>query len=310
MNGSGGNDVRIGPVSPQGQPEALRLVLGPLASDDLERQRELLGAGGAGGERSLPGLFGAYRAGLLVGAVFSQLQPGKTALVWPPRIAQGEPAQTASKLLSAACDRLADQHVCLAQVLLEADASSDVPMLRNQGFSRLADLLYLVSPEDQFPTSRPSGPLAFESYRPANRDRLARVVEATYCQTLDCPRLGGVRHLEDVLAGYRATGVFDAQRWLIVRHQDRDVGCLLLADHPEHGNWELVYMGLVVSARGRGWGVQMARQAQWRTRRAGRPRLVLAVDAANQPAIKTYAAVGFHPWDRRTAYVKLLHGSR
>ena len=106
--------------------------------------------------------------------------------------------------------------------------------------------------------------------------------------------------MADVLAGYRATGSHDPQRWLLVRHEGRDVGCLLLSDYPEQGNVELVYMGVVPEARGEGWGMHIARQAQWLARQAGRPRLVLAVDAANAPALRIYLALGFRPWDRRT----------
>jgi RimJ/RimL family protein N-acetyltransferase len=87
-----------------------------------------------------------------------------------------------------------------------------------------------------------------------------------------------------------------------MRHNDQAVGCLLLTDHPEYGNVELVYMGLTPSARGRGWGMDIARFAQWQTRQLGRARLVVAVDAANKPAIKMYSAVGFQAWDRRRVY--------
>ena len=38
---------------------------------------------------------------------------------------------------------------------------------------------------------------------------------------------------------------------------------LLLADHPKARHWELMYMGLVPEVRGRGWGRQIARYAQW-----------------------------------------------
>ncbi len=112
------------------------------------------------------------------------------------------------------------------------------------GFRRLAELFYLVSQESEFPTSPPLSPLEFEPYSPSNHGRLARIVEATYGQTRDCPGLNGVRDVEDVLAGYRASGVFDAGRWLLVRHGGADVGCLLLSDFPEHDNWELCYMGV------------------------------------------------------------------
>ena len=306
MNLGTSEDPRIGPVSPEQRAEVLRLVFSRLAEEDRRRQLETYLAATSDAGLSSSELLGAHCGGRLVGAVFSQIQPGRTATVWPPRIVSDEPTATAAKLLGAACDRLARREVCVAQVLLESESPSDVATLLKGGFERLAKLLYLVSPEVEFPSHRPPGPLDFQEYSAANHGRLAGVVEATYDQTLDCPRLNGVRRIEDVLAGYRATGAFDPRRWLIVRHDKRDAGCLLLADHPEDGNYELVYMGLAASARGRGWGAHIARQAQWRTRQAGRARLVLAVDAANQPALRIYTAVGFRAWDRRSAYVKVF----
>jgi ribosomal protein S18 acetylase RimI-like enzyme len=83
-----------------------------------------------------------------------------------------------------------------------------------------------------------------------------------------------------------------------------------LADHPQEENWELVYMGLVPSARGNGWGREVVRHAQWLTRQAGRPRLVLAVDAANHPAVAMYTCAGFRAWGRRRVYLKALAEGR
>jgi hypothetical protein len=48
------------------------------------------------------------------------------------------------------------------------------------------------------------------------------------------------------------------------------------------------------------------RYGQWLTGQAGRPRLVVAVDATNRPALDMYASEGFHAWDRRWVYVKVL----
>ena len=107
---------------------------------------------------------------------------------------------------------------------------------------------YLVSPKETFPTILPTTPLVFEPYREADHGRLARIIEATYEGTFDCPRLQGARDTDDVLAGYRSTGEFDPCRWLIVRHADRDVGCVLCADHPQFDNMELLYMGLIRAA--------------------------------------------------------------
>jgi ribosomal-protein-alanine N-acetyltransferase len=69
-------------------------------------------------------------------------------------------------------------------------------------------------------------------------------------------------------------------------------------------------MGLVLEARGRGYGVQIARKALETAKRAGADRVVLAVDAANGPAIAMYRGAGFTEWDRRTVYVRFRGGKR
>ncbi len=300
----------VKPVVPEARAEVLALVFGDLLAGDRAQRVESLLAGSQPGTVPMGGLLAARRGGRLVGGVFSEVQAGRAALVWPPRLASGEPGTTAERLLAATAEYLVGNGVCVAYALLEPGMGDDAPRLREAGFEPVAELLYLFSLEESFPASPPASPVEFESYCPANHDRLARVVGATYQETLDCPRLNGVRQIDDVLAGYRATGVFSPGRWLLVRHQGEDVGCLLLADHPEQESYELVYMGLVPSARGSGWGNDITRRAQWLTREAGRRRLILAVDSANGPAIRMYSMLGFHAWDRRNVYLWVIDGAR
>ena len=79
---------------------------------------------------------------------------------------------------------------------------------------------------------------------PAHRERLKKLIDATYQNSLDCPKLNDVRDMEAVLEGYQSSGVFWPELWSIVQFDGQDVGCLLLADHPEYDNVELVYMGV------------------------------------------------------------------
>jgi ribosomal protein S18 acetylase RimI-like enzyme len=308
-----GDDLRIEPVSTPNWREVLELVFGRLSTGDRQKHIEmglaaakLDGASRQDGASRPDGLLGAYRQQRLVGAVHWQSQPGRIATIWPPWTVEREPTATAESLLESACNRLAGQDICMVQALLRTDTSNEAAVLQKGGFNRLAKLYYLVSPEVEFPRHPPLGPLEYEPLTPASFDRLAAMVEATYCETLDCPAMSGIRQIDDVLAGYCHSGGFDPQRWLIVRHDSQDVGCLLLNDHPKEGNYELVYMGIAKSARGQGWGLQVVRQAQWQTRCADRPRLVLAVDTANHPALTIYTTAGFRAWDRRSAYVKIL----
>lgn len=306
VNSGAHKELTIRPVAEDGVAGALRLLFRRLASDQADPYVESTLRGIGSGSVSAEGLLEARRGDDRVGVVWVQIQPGRTALVWPPQLATDEPPSTAEQLLRAAERLLASHHVRSATALVIPPSADEDTILRCAGFEPLADLIYLFSHESSFPDSEPETPLDFEPFEPAEEPRLIRLVDQTYVNTLDCPALNGLRSTDDVLAGYRATGVFSPDRWLFVRHQGHDVGCLLMADHPEADNLELVYMGLIPSARGKGWGKHVCRHAQWIARRSARPNLVLAVDAANWPALEMYASVGFRAFDRRRAYVKRL----
>jgi len=251
-------------------------------------------------------LRGAYRGRELVGVEMAYLQAGRTAVLWPPRLKPQEGIEVGLSLVEGVCQELACRQVQLVYCFLETDTGVESRLMQLAGFIRLAQLLYLVWMKEDFPGQRPLSSLSFEPYTAENHSRLVRTVEATYVKSLDCPMLNQKRVMEDVLAGYQATGVHRPELWQIVRADQEDVGCLLLTDHPELESLELVYMGLIPSARGRGWGMDLARQAQWLTHLAGRNQLLLGVDADNWPAIRTYAAVGFRQWASRMVYGKFL----
>lgn len=300
------HDPLIAPVDPARRPAACELLVARLEQSLRRRQADALLE--ALDRRRVPpdGLLGAWRGERLVGAVLAQLQAGKTAVVWMPGLIPEEPGSTARELLEAATNWLERQGTCVAQVMLESVNDSARASLESAGFAYLVDLLYLVCLPTAFPRTEPASPLRYETYSPRNHDRFARVVEATYRQSLDCPALDGVRHVEDVLEGYREASDFDPELWRLAVYEGRDVGCLLLADHPEMGNCELVYMGVAPSQRGRRWGLALTRVAQWVARRRQRERLVLAVDRQNQPALNIYAEAGFEAWDRRTVFARIF----
>jgi ribosomal protein S18 acetylase RimI-like enzyme len=293
--------AQISEPGPAAREPALRLALCHLPPAD--RQLAVAQALTAG---DMGDLLAAVRGGALVGALWGQRQPGRTASLCPPQLVDGEPAQTGVALLRAATERLSAGGIVLVQTLLETDAGADYERFAAAGFEHVCDLLYLASLAKAFPTSPPVCELEFVPVHEADMTRLAEILERTYEGTLDCPRLNGVRSLEDVLAGYRSNGVFLPERWLICRHAHQDVGCLLLAEHTGSASWELVYMGLLPEARGMGFGTSLVRYAQWLTGRAGYARLVLAVDASNGPAISCYSEAGFLAWDRRSVLLKVL----
>lgn len=299
--------LQIVPVPPEGLTEVLSLVFSHHAPQDaLNRVRAAMAEYRAG---KLPsgGLLAARRGGQLVGATFAQVLPGRTATFWPPQLIPEEPEETAERLMSEAVAQVRDAGARVIHALLEGQPDAcDVRRLEKAGFTPLAELYYLLSEADDFPAAPPEGPLTFEPCTSEKHERLRAVVEATYEATLDCPGLDGIRTASDILEGYGASPEACPPHWFLIRHEDRDVGCLLLADYSGYGNCELTYMGLTPSARGNGWGLLVTRQAQWVAQTLGRRRLVLAVDAVNQPARNMYAAAGFRGWDRRHVHMLVL----
>jgi len=192
-----------------------------------------------------------------------------------------------------------------AQSLL-AVGDHNAQLYLDNGFTHGADLLYLTADLGAASATRPQLPFNIESFRPGDESRLADLIERSYTGTLDCPRLDGLRQTADVINGYKAVGEFRPDLWLFARHEGQDVGCLLLNMHPDVRHAEIVYVALIPEVRGRGWGTELTRLSLWLGQRAGAERLVLAVDAANKPAIRIYEASGFFEFDRRGVWIRSL----
>jgi ribosomal protein S18 acetylase RimI-like enzyme len=316
---------------------ALELVFGRLSQPARHMQiaEALAEIQRTGGEGHI--VFIARRDGTPVGAVWAQIQPGRVASLWLPGLTAGEPDATAAALVDLAVSKAAQAGAVLVQSLLENTAKAQSQWLRQCGFRHATNLLYLVCPREKWPTSKPQGELIFEQLAevsgadsvqdttqnfPANSNpqmrRLAAIVQRTYEQTKDCPAVQGVRSVDDVLISYRGVGQFDPSKWYIVRDRQThdDIGCLLLTEYRQAQNWELVYMGVAPQARGRKLGLQIVRHAQWLAHEAAHlatskstqqstiERLVLAVDAANAPAVAMYLAADFEVWDRRSVFLR------
>lgn len=299
--------LQIRAARPHERDAALKLALACVPESVREALTAQTLAKAAEGE-PLDGLLLAQRGERVVGALYCEVQLGRSAGIWPPQIALGEADDegVSRRLLQAAVVWLGTQNVRIVQAMLAADGGRDAQRLRAGGFTHLTDLLYLVSLQAAFPTTPPATRVTFEPTSTRSDAELALLVEGTYEQTLDCPALNGVQDCADALASYRGASSFDPALWFVVRHEQRDAGCLLLADFADSDQRLLVYMGLLPEARGKGLGIEVVRYAQWLCAQSGRGRLILAVDAANKPAIDIYAAAGFVIWDRRSVWLHVL----
>jgi mycothiol synthase len=112
--------------------------------------------------------------------------------------------------------------------------------------------------------------------------------------------------MEDVLAGHKASGEFDAGLWMLLYEGDAPRGALLLSRAQPADALELVYLGLAPEARGRGLGDLMMRQALAATAASGAGRLSLAVDSNNVPALKLYYRHGMQRVGAKMALMRQL----
>lgn len=291
----------IEPCPVEQRAAALRLLHESLPEHQQTTLVQTLNTLGAGQESALRGLLIAEGAQGVVGVVWIQLTPGRTAVVWPP--AMESPAATL--LMQAAGKFLDDNQTVLAQLLCGPDDPLDDSLLAEGGFQELAKLSYLMADKSYFPSAEPDSELQFESHASNQPDRLGTLLLNTYEETLDCPALNGIRQAKDIVEGYQAQGNFSAERWSFVRYEDQDIGVLLLTEHAAGENWELVYMGIVPESRGGGFGWQVVQHALWQAGQGGAERVVLAVDEANERALPTYRRAGFVSWDRRTVFARI-----
>jgi ribosomal protein S18 acetylase RimI-like enzyme len=249
-------------------------------------------------------LVGAMRDQKLTAVAWGQILPGKTALLWPPRLVTREIESIGDQLQKFLDHQLQAAGIRLAQAVLPDREHRDAQRLERVGYLHAANLLYLISPLARVEATTVEFDIEFTPYSEADRARLAALVERTYINTLDVPMLDGVRDMSDVLCGYERTGEFSPDRWFFIRNNGQEVGCLLLNNHPGQRQWELVYLGIVPEARGNGWGRQATRFAQLLAKHADCERLILAVDAKNDPAVSAYTSAGFFELLRRSVFLK------
>jgi mycothiol synthase len=251
-------------------------------------------------------LLAARQGPQLVGAALAHVLPGKAAIVWPPQWLNIPSAQTptlSAALLRRLTELVARGNARFVQALLPSGDDFAAEPFARAGFRRAAELLYLSGETAAFPDQAPRLPVELRPADEFDERQLCELIDRTYVGTLDCPQIDGLRETTDVVHGYRAVGQYRPELWQLAYHEGRAVGCLLVNVHPDVRHAELVYFGLVPEVRGKGWGLLLTQQALWLAKRAECDRLVLAVDAANAPAIGIYLRAGLTEWDRREIWI-------
>jgi ribosomal protein S18 acetylase RimI-like enzyme len=240
--------------------------------------------------------------------------PGRTAMIFAPSQSEfPECAPATGVAVAAALEDARTAGIVLIQAMLEPNDAAGKTLFASAGLVQLATLTYMErKPPMHPPTTELPTNFHLEPYSAKTHPMFLEAIAESYHETLDCPALTGMRSVEDVLAGHKAVGPFDPQLWSIVL-QDQSAGppkvagCLLLSEIPARRGLELVYLGLVPFARGKGLGRILMQRVLSISARRHFDVATLAVDAANHPAVKLYRRCGYTSVAQRVAMVKRLN---
>ncbi len=237
-------------------------------------------------------------------------QPGRSAFIFTsPVRSQGFSETNMSSLahqtLRTTCQWALREGASLIQILTEPEDVNRQNLCRRSGFRPMTDLIYLFRSADPAPAVRrpPPDTMRWLTYTPEHIDLFGRTILRTYEDSQDCPELSSLREIEDVLASHRATGHFRPELWRLLLQDDEPLGVLIVSPLRTQDALELTYMGLAPSARGKGLGRFMLREAFYLSNRIGNLPLTLAVDCRNQAAYRLYTSVGFQSVLRRRVFI-------
>jgi ribosomal protein S18 acetylase RimI-like enzyme len=289
---------------------AIRLILSPTGIPvDPAAARDFITFGRERGIDFEGSLHLAERGGKILTAALPVISPGRTMLILYPGGLTGKAIEAATRaLLEPICAIGRRRGVHLAQTLIDPGDQTLLRAIEEGGaFSRMAELHYLqVSPRSHETLPELGAGMDWITYTNQAHGLFARTIIESYRDSLDCPSLNGLRDVEDVIAGHKASGLFDAGAWFVLREGQRPLGVLLLSETLRSDAMELTYLGLVPEARGRGMGEVMLRQALAVAAFRGHPRFCLAVDSRNVPALKLYYRHGMQRVGSKLAMLKDL----
>ena len=256
----------------------------------------------------------ADRGAQVFGACWIEGQAGNVGYLHPPVVSPSLPeldrTQCQLELYQAAEAAALEAGITWVQCLLDLGSGAST-LLHKLGFSRVSTLVYQAALLPRKNATTPALRIKARPYTPSQRTQLEDLLTATYEGSLDCPALNGTRTPSDTLQSYETIGQSGTQHWQFIERDGKPIGCLLLGAHAAEAPkarpmGELIYWGVIPSARGHGFGREILELALAQAEALNFDKLVLAVDQANEPALRQYAECNFFEWLRREAWGKQL----
>lgn len=295
---------RIEPVPLRRFPEAALFLAGAgqRGPEVLKRARTYEHLARGHGSR-YAALWWARRGRTCVAAALVAESAGRTGMLIYSRPEAAEvDAESLAQLVRQISQDCLQQGLALVQSMTDPAAEAEAAMLRSAGFELLAELSHLkLELPARLPPIGDQG-LSWRTYGQFSDKQLADVISATYAGSLDVPALVGVRRLPDIIAGHKASGLFQPDSWWVLDADGTAAGCILMNDALAAGAAEVVYLGVLPAFRGRGYGRLMVRKAAQHAAARGLSRIKLAMDTRNVYAGQVYEAEGFRPENRRLAF--------
>jgi ribosomal protein S18 acetylase RimI-like enzyme len=240
-------------------------------------------------------------------AMLPVVSPGRTMLLLsPPYLPKDVPEKAVGGVIDGACAFHGEQGICLAQLLIDPAEKSLRQAYVQHGFIELAELIYLQR-EVRKVTALPPLPPAIQlvNYSPQTHALFVQTIARSYEKSLDCPGLSGLRDMEDVVAGHKGVE-FNPAIWFLLSVDGVASGVLLMGTATHANALELVYLGLIPEARGKGFGDVLMNLALLAVVRHNRSDLTLAVDSRNSPAMKLYFRHGLRRVGSRAALIRRI----
>lgn len=304
-------EISYRPAEPGEAPAAMAMILGSVEQPALPAQVAEFFNLAAKRRIDISQIWVARNAKGLVWAALPVVNPGRTMLLFTPAQTRRAAGEAAVQLLKRVFAHYGKQDVHWAQVLIDPDQTAGRQFFAAQEFFEIAELIYLQGSAHRSAKAAKLPPgMQWQTYGPQTHGLFAQTILESYQDSLDCPRLSGLRNIEDIIAGHKATGEFDPALWRLLSENGRPRGVLLLSRVVMTDAMELVYLGLAPTARGQGLAGLLMQEAMHLILLDNRRRLTLAVDSNNAPALRLYHGQGMQRLASKIALIRDLRLQR